>query len=61
MMIGDPRSWMWQEACAIFERAERVHRQFFSARRFGRGGREPNETEPGRAETSSARQAARSA
>ena len=29
MAIGDPRSWMWEEACATLERAERLHRQFF--------------------------------
>jgi HSP20 family molecular chaperone IbpA len=29
MTIGDPRSWMWEEACATLERAERLHRQFF--------------------------------
>jgi HSP20 family molecular chaperone IbpA len=25
----DPRIWMWSEACAMLERAERLHRQFF--------------------------------
>jgi HSP20 family protein len=29
MAVGDPRSWMWEEACATLERAERLHRQFF--------------------------------
>jgi HSP20 family molecular chaperone IbpA len=29
MALGDPRSWMWEEACATLERAERLHRQFF--------------------------------
>jgi HSP20 family protein len=25
----DPRTWMWTEACAMIERAERLQRQFF--------------------------------
>ena len=25
----DPGAWMWEEACEILERAERLHRQFF--------------------------------
>jgi HSP20 family molecular chaperone IbpA len=29
MSAGDPRSWMWAEACMMIERAERLHRQFF--------------------------------
>jgi len=29
MAAGDPRLWMWTEACALLERAERMHRQFF--------------------------------
>src|SRR5260370_17991555 len=29
MTAGDPRSWMWAEACAMIERAEQLHRQFF--------------------------------
>src|SRR4051794_19574393 len=29
MAPGDPRNWMWEEACATLERAERLHRQFF--------------------------------
>ena len=28
-MAGDPRSWMWAEACAMIERADRLHREFF--------------------------------
>jgi HSP20 family protein len=28
-MTGDPRRWMWTEACAMIERAEQMHRQFF--------------------------------
>ena len=29
MTIRDPRDWMWNEACALMERAERMQRQFF--------------------------------
>jgi HSP20 family protein len=29
MSAADPRSWMWAEACAMIERAEQMHRQFF--------------------------------
>jgi HSP20 family protein len=29
MAADDPRSWMWTEACALIDRAERLHRQFF--------------------------------
>ncbi len=28
-MAADPRRWMWAEACAMIERAEQLHRQFF--------------------------------
>src|SRR5262245_49501790 len=28
-MTADPRRWMWAEACAMIERAEQLHRQFF--------------------------------
>jgi HSP20 family protein len=28
-MSGDPKHWMWTEACAMMERAEQMHRQFF--------------------------------
>lgn len=28
-MTRDPRSLMWAEACALLERAEQMHRQFF--------------------------------
>jgi HSP20 family molecular chaperone IbpA len=28
-MTGDPRRWMWAEACSMIERAEQLHRQFF--------------------------------
>ena len=30
MISDDPRSWMWTEACAMLERAERMHRQFYA-------------------------------
>jgi HSP20 family protein len=29
MAAADPRGWMWAEACAMIERAEQLHRQFF--------------------------------
>ena len=29
MAGADPRNWMWAEACAMIERAEHMHRQFF--------------------------------
>ena len=29
MTEADPRRWMWAEACAMIERAEQLHRQFF--------------------------------
>ena len=29
VMTADPRRWMWAEACAMIERAEQMHRQFF--------------------------------
>jgi HSP20 family protein len=29
MAGADPRNWMWAEACAMIERAEQMHRQFF--------------------------------
>jgi HSP20 family molecular chaperone IbpA len=29
MATADPRRWMWTEACAMIERAEQLHRQFF--------------------------------
>ena len=28
-MTADPSRWMWAEACAMIERAEQSHRQFF--------------------------------
>ena len=30
-MSGDPRSWMWSEALQMLARAERLHREVFSA------------------------------
>jgi HSP20 family protein len=29
MAASDPRRWLWAEACAMIERAEQMHRQFF--------------------------------
>jgi HSP20 family molecular chaperone IbpA len=29
MTVGDRSTFMWSEACALIERAERLHRQFF--------------------------------
>ena len=29
MAGADPTNWMWAEACAMIERAEQMHRQFF--------------------------------
>jgi len=29
MRVGDPGNWMWAEACALIDRAERLQRQFF--------------------------------
>jgi HSP20 family protein len=34
MRAGDPGSWMWTEACALIDRAERLQRQFFQPGRF---------------------------
>ena len=28
-MATDPKDWMWAEACAMLERVEQMHRQFF--------------------------------
>lgn len=28
-MAADPKDWMWSEACAMLERVEQMHRQFF--------------------------------
>lgn len=38
MESSDPRRWMWAEACALVERAERLQRQFFALNRPRRGG-----------------------
>lgn len=29
MRVDDPGNWMWAEACALIDRAERLQRQFF--------------------------------
>jgi HSP20 family protein len=29
MRVGDPGNWMWAEACALIDRADRLQRQFF--------------------------------
>jgi HSP20 family protein len=29
IMAADPKNWMWAEACAVLERFDQVHRQFF--------------------------------
>ena len=29
MAADDPRTWMWTEACALLDRAERLNRRFF--------------------------------
>jgi HSP20 family molecular chaperone IbpA len=29
MTAGDPRGWMWDEALAVIERAQHLHRRFF--------------------------------
>ena len=34
MRADDPGSWMWTEACALIDRAERLQRQFFQPGRF---------------------------
>ena len=28
-MAADPKDWMWAEACAVLERVQQMHRQFF--------------------------------
>jgi HSP20 family protein len=28
-MAADPKDWMWTEACAVLERVQQMHRQFF--------------------------------
>ncbi len=33
MRSRDPGVWMWAEACELLERAERLHRQFFTPQR----------------------------
>ena len=34
-MTRDPRNLMWAEACALLDRAEQLHRQFFEPARAG--------------------------
>ena len=34
-MTRDPRNLMWAEACALLDRAEQLHRQFFEPSREG--------------------------
>lgn len=34
-MTRDPRNLMWAEACALLDRAEQLHRQFFEPARDG--------------------------
>ena len=34
-MTRDPRNLMWAEACALLDRAEQLHRQFFEPAREG--------------------------
>jgi HSP20 family protein len=43
MAVDDPRRWMWAEACAMIERADRLHRQFFQP---GIPGTQPANWEP---------------
>jgi HSP20 family protein len=38
MRTRDPTGWMWAEACAMLERAERMQRQFFQVRAEARRG-----------------------
>lgn len=38
-MSRDPQNLMWADACALLERAERLHRQFFEPARTARGAR----------------------
>jgi HSP20 family protein len=33
-MSRDPTTWMWAEACAMLEQAERLHRRFFQPHRL---------------------------
>ena len=28
-MTNDPKDWMWAEACAVLDRVQQMHRQFF--------------------------------
>jgi HSP20 family molecular chaperone IbpA len=38
MRTRDPTGWMWEEACEMLERAERMQRQFFQVRAEARRG-----------------------
>jgi HSP20 family protein len=38
MRTRHPTGWMWEEACEMLERAERMQRQFFQVRAEIRGG-----------------------
>ena len=38
MRTRDPTRWMWEEACEMLERAERMQRQFFQVRAEARRG-----------------------
>jgi HSP20 family protein len=38
MSNGDPRNWMWSEALQMLARAERLHREVFTAPRGSRQG-----------------------
>lgn len=38
MPTRDPTVWMWQEACAMLERAERLQREFFHLSTEAQGG-----------------------
>lgn len=38
MRTRDPTGWMWEEACEMLERAERMQRQFFQVRAEIRSG-----------------------
>jgi HSP20 family protein len=41
MAADDPRSWMWSEACALLDRAERLNRRFFEPDLGGTAGWSP--------------------
>jgi len=37
MAYGDPRRWMWAEACALLEQAQQMQREFCAPNRAGIG------------------------